>query len=234
MLRPLTAGVPRVAAEAGSYRFFNQQETSMLTEIWEPGLLAVFVGMAVDEPSETLGYHHLHPRDRFWELLEIGGITPTRMITPQERKALAEGQARGNLSDPIRVMFVQKKTSQLLRTGVGITVINQRVVVASDKDKLALPSDDDLRDFLGKVKKLKPKIVAFVMAAEAFQEIFRDRTPEVSDTPGIQKFTLEGVEVWLLGSTTKVLRGEALTAQEDAFFALGERMAELKGAASEG
>ena len=109
----------------------------MLQEIWEPELTAVFVGLAVDEVSDTLGFYHLNPGNRFWELLELGGITPERHITSSERKALTEGHTRGNLSDPIRAMFIQKKTSQLLRCGVGITTMNQRVIAKNDKEKAA-------------------------------------------------------------------------------------------------
>ena len=64
---------------------------TMIKEIWEPDMMAVFVSTAVLELSETLGFSHLHPKDRLWELLELGGITPTRVITSQERKALADG-----------------------------------------------------------------------------------------------------------------------------------------------
>jgi G:T/U-mismatch repair DNA glycosylase len=204
----------------------------MLPEIWEPELTAVFVGMAIDEPSDKLGFHHLHARDRFWEALELGGITPTRMITPQERKALSEGQARGNLSDPIRVMFIQKKTSHLLRAGVGITVLNRRVVASDEKDKTALPTDEDLRELFKKVEALKPKILAFVINPDTFLDLFKSNYPVVSGTIGAQAFAIGGSEVWLLGSTIKVLRGEALTAQEDAFFELGERMSALKDASA--
>ena len=96
----------------------------MLPEIWEQGMTLVFVGVAVTEPSDTLGFYHLHPRDRFWEMLELGGITS------QERKALAEGHAQGSLSDPVRSMFIEKKTSQLVRIGIGLTDVNRRVGAA--------------------------------------------------------------------------------------------------------
>ncbi len=90
-----------------------------MKEIWESDLKVVFVATAVEELSETLGFYHLHPRNRFWEFLELGGVTPTRIITPSERKALADGHAQGSLSEPVRWMFVQKKTSQLLKLGIG-------------------------------------------------------------------------------------------------------------------
>jgi hypothetical protein len=70
----------------------------MIHEVWEPDMTVVFVATAVLELSEKLGFSHLHSGDRFWELLETGGITPNRVITSQEREALAEGHAAGSLS----------------------------------------------------------------------------------------------------------------------------------------
>jgi hypothetical protein len=106
----------------------------MINEVWEPDMTAVFVSPAVLELSETLGFSHLHPRDRFWELLETAEITPKRVITSQERKALADGHAEGSLSDPVRLMFIEKKTSQLLRLGIGLAELNRREVAAGEKD----------------------------------------------------------------------------------------------------
>ena len=140
----------------------------MLREIWEPDLPVVFVGTAVDELSDTLGFYHLHPRNRFWELLEIGGITPTRIITPSERKALADGHARGSLSDPVRSMFIQKKTSQLLRLGIGLTDLNRRVIAIDDKDKAARPTEEDIQQFIARVPVLNSKVLAFVTKPDLF------------------------------------------------------------------
>lgn len=204
----------------------------MLQEIWEPELTAVFVGLAVDEVSDTLGFYYLNPGNRFWELLEIGGITPERHITPSERKALTEGHARGNVSDPVRSMFIQKKTSQLLRCGVGITNVNQRIIAKNDKDKAASPAEEDIQQFISRSSKLNPKILAFVIAPDLFVELFKNRYPNATAALGLQSFSIGKAEVWLLGSPATRLRGEALTAQEDAFFTLGERMSAIsKGSA---
>ena len=201
----------------------------MLPEIWEPQLMVVFVGTAVAELSDTLGFYYLHPRNRFWEFLEIGGITPKRIITRQERKALADGHADGSLSDLVRSMFTQKKTSQLLQLGIGLTDLNRRVLASNDKDKSARPTQEDIEQFIVKVEKLNPKIVAFVTNPEIFVELFKSRYPGTCGTLGLQPFRLGNSEVWLLGSTSGLVRGEALGRQEDAFFALGERISVLKG-----
>jgi G:T/U-mismatch repair DNA glycosylase len=200
----------------------------MLREIWEPGLTILFVGTAVDEPSETLGFHHLHARDRFWESIELGGITPQRIITASERKALDEGHRQGSLSDSIRLLFIEKKTSQLLKLGIGLTELNRRVIASGDKDKVARPTEEDIYGFIGRVAELKPKLLAFVTNADLFVDLFTSRYPGVSSTLGLQPLKIGDAEVWLLGSTVAKPRGEALTQQEDAFFALGERMSALK------
>lgn len=201
----------------------------MVKDIWEPNMLAVFVSPAVLEVSEKLGFPHLHPRDRFWELLELGGITPTRVIAPKERKALADGIADGSLSEPVRLMFIEKKSSMLLRNGVGIAHLNRRGIVASEKDKTAMPDDNDIEQFLGRVENLHPEILAFVTAPDLFIQAFKSRYPGLTGTPGRQQIEMAGPEVWLLGSTTAQLRGAPLTEQEDLFFSLGERISALRG-----
>jgi TDG/mug DNA glycosylase family protein len=206
----------------------------MLPEIWEPNLTVVFVGTAVAEPSDTLGFYYLHPKNRFWELLELEAITPKRIISPQERKALADGHATGSLSDPIRSIFIQKKTSQLLQLGIGLTDLNRRVVAGNDKDKSGKPTDDDIRLFIAKAGKLAPRILAFVTSTDIFVESFKSRYPGATAALGLQSFTIGKAEVWLLGPTGLLLRGEALTRQEDAFFALGERLSALKQETAKG
>ena len=203
---------------------------TMIKEIWEPDMMAVFVSTAVLELSETLGFSHLHPKDRLWELLELGGITPTRVITSQERKALADGHAQGSLSDPIRLMFIEKKTSQLLRLRIGLAQINRKAAVASEKDQLAIPDEEDINQFLARVEGLHPKILAFVMSPDVFVNAFHGRFSGLTGTLGPQEINMSGSEVWLLGSTTAQIRGASLTAQEDLFFALGERMSALPSA----
>jgi len=207
----------------------NERGVIVLQEIWEPDLRVVFVGAMCVSPSDTLGFHHLHQRDRFWELLEVNAITPVQIITKSERKALVEGQARGNLSDPIRLMYIQKKTSQLLKLGIGVTDLNQREVAGDENDKAVRPTMDDVDAFAAKVKSRRPAKLAFVVHPELFCEVFQDFGP--SDVLGQQAFAIGGAEVWLLGSTIKVLRGELLTKQEDAFFALSESLESMAGGA---
>ena len=201
----------------------------MLPEIIRPDLTVIFVGAAVTELSESLGFYHLHPKDRFWELLAIGSITPKYVITAQERKALADGHKSGSLSDPVRQMFTQKRADQLLSLGIGLTDLNRRTIAADEKDKAAKPNEDDVRAFIARVAPLNPRILAFVMREEDFVGTFKKPFPVVTDTLGPQAFKIGSPEVWLLGATTAALRGESLLKQEDAFFALGERIPAVRG-----
>ena len=200
----------------------------MLPEIYPPNLTVVFVGTAVTELADIIGFYHLHPKDRFWELLEIGGITPKCVIAAQERKALVDGHRDGSLSDPVRSIFNQKKTSQLLQLGIGLTDLNRREPVADEKDRSARPTREDIELFISNTGERQPKIVACVLLPDLFVALFKDRFPEAASSLGVQPFKIGGSEVWLLGSTTAQLRGEALSGQEDAFFALGERIGALK------
>ena len=201
----------------------------MLEEIYPPGLRVVFVGTAVTELSDIVGFYHVHPRDRFWELLELGGIVPKRFVTRQELKALVDGHKDGSLSDPVRAIFTEKKKSKMLENGIGLTDLNRRDPVTDEKGKAAKPTGEDVQAFIAKTEKLKPRVAAFVILPELLVALFKDLFPGATSELGRQAFSVGSTEIWLLGSTTAQLRGEALERQEDAFFALGERVEELRG-----
>ena len=73
-----------------------------------------------------------------------------------------------------------------------------------------------------------PKILAFTTGVDVFLEAFKSRYPGITDALGQQPFGIWDAEVWLLGSTKGRVRGDALAKQEDAFFALGERIEALR------
>ena len=200
----------------------------MVPEIWEPNLTVVFAGAVVSDLSDTLGFYHVHRRDRFWELLVLGEITPKPILTAAERKALAEGQKDGSLSEPVRAMFTLKKTSHLLQQGIGLTDVNRRVIALDEKDKAGWPAEEDIHAFIAKAEKLTPQILAFVTRAEVFVGSFKHVFPEAAETFGVQPFTIGNSEVWFMGPTSAMLRGDSLGAQEDAFISLGERFNSLR------
>ena len=96
------------------------------------------------------------------------------------------------------------------------------------RDRSAIPDDNDVERFLARVEALRPKILAFVTSPDIFIQAFQSRYPGLTGTPCREQFEMSGSEVWLLGSTTAQIRGASLTAQEDLFFALGERISELE------
>ncbi len=203
---------------------------NMLQEILQPGLSVVFVDTVVTELWDTLGFYHLHKRDRFWELLMIGGISPATLVTASEAKALDDGHRSGNLTDPVRMLFIEKKTGQLQRLGIGLAQLNRRVTPESEKDPEAKPTPDDVADFSRRVESNRPRILAFVTPPEIFQSAFGAGPSRVSVTLGPQPAPLCGTEAWYLGPVSFKPRGEAAAKQEDLFFALGERLEELKKA----
>lgn len=200
----------------------------MLADCWDTGLAAVFVDPVLTRACDTLGFRHLHQRDRFWQLLELGAITPSTVISKEERKALADGHATGSVSDPVRGIFLEKKTSQLRRAGIGLTELNRRILAEDEKDKAARPSAGDIDLLVRRAEDVAPAVLAFTIEPRLFVELFTERFPAAREDPGPQPFRIGTAEVWLMGSTVTALRGEALTRQEDTFFALGERLAELR------
>jgi G:T/U-mismatch repair DNA glycosylase len=202
----------------------------MLQEIMQPGLSVVFVDTVVTALWDTLGFYHLHKRDRFWELLMIGGITSGTLVTPAEAKALEDGHRSGNLTDPVRMLFIEKKTGQLQRLGIGLAQLNRRVTPESERDPEGRPTADDVAKFSRRVELNRPRILAFVTPPEIFESAFGAGPSRVSVRPGLQPAPLCGTEAWYLGPVSFKPRGEAAAKQEDFFFALGERLEALKNA----
>jgi len=128
-------------------------------------------------------------------------------------------------------MFFMKKTSLLIRRGVGLTELNRRVAASGEKDKAAAPTGEDIAAFRARVGDLKPAIVALIMPVETVSECFPDQRGDVT-APGPRPWKIGEAEVWVLGSTTGLVRGDAASRQEDAFFALGERVTALRGQAA--
>jgi hypothetical protein len=142
---------------------------------------------------------------------------------------MAEGHLRGNITDPVRQIFLEKKTNQLLRAGVGIAYLNPRAGIDTEKDKAARPTPAELEDFIGRVKSSPPRHVAFVMDGAMFVDVFTEAFPAVSPVHGKQAFSIAGAQVWLMGSSQSALKGDALLAQEDQFLVLGEEIEALPG-----
>ncbi len=183
----------------------------MLPEILTRNLRVLFVGTTVAETSSELGFYYLGPNNRFWGLLEYAGITPTSVVTPQERKILLDTLKTHALTEMYKKLFFEKKEGVLAKFRIGLTDLNRRRVFSNDDEPDARPTPDDVRKFVLKVEKFQPQVVAFVANLELFESCFKPLYPAATRERGKQDFTIGASEVWLLGSTSgRVKDTEAL------------------------
>jgi len=194
----------------------------MLPEILSRNLRVLFVGTTVSETSNDLGFYYLGPNNRFWGLLEYAGITPEPVVTPQERKILIDTFKTHALNDMYRKLFFEKKEAALAKHRIGLTDLNRRRVVSNDDDPAARPTPEDVKQFIRKVVKYQPRVVAFVAGLEVFEACFKPIYPSAGRIRGKQDFTIGESEVWLMGSPSgRVKDTEAL---EQVFEDLAERI----------
>src|SRR5436309_3430151 len=100
----------------------------MLPEILIKNLSVVFVGTTISEASDELGFHYLGPNNRFWFLLEYARLTPTSLVSPDDRKVLVNAKKDGVLNDMYKKFFFEKKETELLKHRIGLTNLNRRRV----------------------------------------------------------------------------------------------------------
>ena len=197
----------------------------MLPEILTQNLRIVFVGTAVSEMSDELGFYYLGPNNQFWSLLEYAAITPTTVVSAPERKILMNAKKDGVLNEIYKKMFFEKKEAELLKHHIGLTDLNRRRVISNDDDPAAAPTPDDVQKFVRKVEKYRPKIVAFVAKVEIVENCLKRLYPSVTRQRGKQDFLIGDSEIWLLGSTSgRVKDADAL---EQLFEDLAARLSSL-------
>lgn len=167
----------------------------MLPEILLQNLNVVFVGTAVTETSDELGFYYLGTKNRFWDMLAYSGISPTLIISESDRKALVDAKHTGVLTDVYKQFFFEKKESALEKLRIGMTDINRRLIVSNEDDPAAKPNPDDIQKFIRKMEKYQPKTIAFVIKMEAFEDIFKKLYPTVSRLRGKQDFKIGTSEV---------------------------------------
>ena len=61
---------------------------AVLPDVLEPGLKVLFCGTAVSDTSARRGAYYAGPGNKFWQALFDVGLTPPRILTPQEFKTL--------------------------------------------------------------------------------------------------------------------------------------------------
>jgi len=197
----------------------------MLPEILIQNLRVVFVGAAVTETSDELGFYYLGPKNKFWEMLEYSGISTTPVISQADRKALVDAKHTGVLNDVYKRFFFEKKESTLLKLRIGVTDLNRRMVVSKEDDPGAEPTTEDVQKFVAKMKKFQPKIIAFVTSAELFEKCLKPHYPSANKERGKQEFLIGASEVWLLGSMSG--RAKDTDALEQVFDDLAAQVKEL-------
>ena len=197
----------------------------MLSEILTQNLNVVFVGSTISEMSDELGFYYLGPNNTFWDLLEFARIMPVSLVPSSERKVLMNARKDGVLNDMYKQLFFERKETQLLKHGIGLTDLNRRRAVRNDDDPAAKPTTDDVQKFVRKVEKYRPKILAFATNVETFENAFKPNYPAATRQRGRQDFLIGTSEVWLLGSTGG--RVKDTDALEQVFEDLAARLKEI-------
>lgn len=186
----------------------------------------VFVGPSVPEISDDLGFYHLGPKNQFWKMLEYSRITPAMVISEADRHALVGAKEAHLLDDLYRQFFFEKKESVLVKLRIGMTDLNRRKVVHKEDEPGAEPTADDIRKFVKKMEKYRPKVIAFVMNVDLFEKCLRQHYPAATRQRGKQDFMIGNSEVWLIGSTSG--RGKETDAMEQVFEDLADRLKEVE------
>jgi G:T/U-mismatch repair DNA glycosylase len=194
----------------------------MIPDILEPKLNLVIVGTAFTEESDGLGFYNLGANDRIWYLLEYGGLTPTPIFTPEERKVLVNAKHGNVLNDMYKQLYFEKKQSALLKRRIGMMLLNRRRIVKDADAPDSIPVEQDIKQFVARVAKFKPRVLAFITPVEVFEKCFTPLYPSANRTRGKQDFVIGESEVWLIGNT--IGRTKDLDELEDVFEKLGQRI----------
>jgi TDG/mug DNA glycosylase family protein len=115
-----------------------RNSSDILPDVLAPNLKVWFVGTAAGPKSAAVGAYYAHGGNRFWPALHAAGITPTRFAPHDYSNVLALGVG---LTD-------------FCKTGWGI-------------DSAIAREQFDVTGFRRKVKRLKPKALAFTSKASA-------------------------------------------------------------------
>jgi double-stranded uracil-DNA glycosylase len=134
-----------------------------LPDQFRPDLRLVFVGTAASARSAATGHYYAHPGNRFWRTLHAIRLTP-RLYQPHEFPAL-------------------------LDLGIGFTDLCKH---GAGMDHVALKAGVDVEGFLAKMRRYRPRAIAFTSkkAASLFygvptSRIAFGRQPPHEDFPDI-------------------------------------------------
>ena len=110
----------------------------------QPNLCLVFVGTAAGQRSADLGHYYAHPGNRFWRTIHEVGLTPRR--------------------------YQPREFADLLVLGIGFTDMCKH---GAGMDHEALKAGVDVAGFAAKIRRYRPRIVAFTSKKAA--SLFYDK-----------------------------------------------------------
>jgi TDG/mug DNA glycosylase family protein len=165
-----------------------------IRDVVRPDLRVLFVGINPGLYTAATGHHFARPGNRFWPALHAAGFS-ARLLHPSEQR-------------------------ELLSRGYGITNLVNRATATADE---VGPEEFIVgrRRLAAKVRRLKPKVVAF-LGVGAYCHAFGMRRASLGEQP--ERF--EGARVWVLPNPSGLNANYQLGALVDLFRS-------LKGAADE-
>lgn len=148
---------------------------SVLPDVLEPGLKAVFCGSAAGTKSARVGQYYTGPGNQFWPTLHAVGLTPRR-LKPREFQTLPEH-------------------------GLGLTDLCK---VASGPDSSLPPGSDDTLGLMTAIKRYAPRVLAFngKRAAQSVAKNPEIRWEIKKVDYGPLQRKIGASEVWVLPSTS--------------------------------
>jgi double-stranded uracil-DNA glycosylase len=141
----------------------------------QENLRLVFVGTAASTRSADVGHYYAHPGNRFWRTIHQVGLTP-RLYEPREFPSLLE----------LGIGF-----TDLCKSGAGM-----------DREALAFPVD--IPAFREKIRRYKPKTIAFTSKKAA--SLFYGR-PTKTIALGRQPSSENFPEIFVLASPSGAASG---------------------------
>jgi len=143
----------------------------ILPDVLAPGLRVVFCGSAAGHKSARVGAYYAGPGNKFWPTLHRVGLTP-RLIAPAEYR-------------------------QVLECGIGLTDLC-KTGFGNDVD--LDPAHDDVPALLKKVRRYRPRILAFTAKRPAAVVLRALDAGAAPPTYGFQQATIGETRLFVLTS----------------------------------
>ena len=149
----------------------------VLPDVLAPGLDVIFCGSAVSAESASAGAYYAGRGNKFWPTLGAVGLTP-RALAPEDYPTV-------------------------LAHGLGLTDLNKRQAGA---DRGLDPARDDAEALRRKVRRLRPRVLAFVGKGAAAGFYFGERKKTGKLSYGRQPADLGPTAMFVLPSPSGAAR----------------------------